>query len=50
MAAVANITVEIMNSPDKKPKMPAKNINPVAISLLKSFILKPFECFVRSIG
>jgi hypothetical protein len=33
MAAVANMIVEIMNSPEIKPRMPAININPIRISL-----------------
>jgi hypothetical protein len=40
-AAVANIMVETMNSPEIKPRIPVKNIRPIIISFLKSVSLKP---------
>ena len=39
-AAVANIMVETMNSPEIKPKIPTINISPIRISLFKLVILK----------
>jgi hypothetical protein len=39
MAAEANNTVEIMNSPEIKLTMPAININPINRSLVKVVII-----------
>lgn len=39
IAAEANKTVEIINSPEINPKMPVKNIKPINTSLRKSVIL-----------